>query len=238
MSTYLYRNNQQTGPFADADIRQRLHDGSLSYDALGWNAQVIEWTPLYILFPAAPPPPSALVDDTAPIASDPADLLCRVCYQGALAKKKKYRMSTPVVIIGYILLTPSVLCMLASFILFLRFGTTVGSASAAVQQDVRREMLAAGVPVDVMETALSLRTIRLEALSALTEAQQSIVRNAQTRLSMSANLNVASNETLLTGGLLLAAFVFAFVGGLAGWLLIMEKQVLECDHCGAVIAAS
>ena len=238
MSTYVYRNNQQTGPFADADIRQRLHDGSMSYDALGWNAQSTEWTPLRILFPTAAPPPPVLADDGATDASDPADPLCQVCYRGTLAKKKKYRMSTPVVIIGYLLLTPSVLCMLASFFLFLRFGASIGSVSAAVEYAVRREMLAASVPVDIMEAVMSTRSVALEALPALTEAQQSAVRNAQTSLSMSVSSNAASNETLLTGGLLLAAFVFAFVGGLAGWLLIMEKQVLECDHCGAVIAAS
>ena len=32
--------------------------------------------------------------------------------------------------------------------------------------------------------------------------------------------------------------VLSFVGGLLGWLLVMKKQVLQCTHCGAVIAAS
>jgi len=38
--------------------------------------------------------------------------LCRVCGQGAMIKRKRFRMSGPVVAIGFILLIPSVLGML------------------------------------------------------------------------------------------------------------------------------
>lgn len=33
------------------------------------------------------------------------------------------------------------------------------------------------------------------------------------------------------------AFV-SFLGGLLGWLLVMKKTVLACDHCGATVAAT
>jgi len=32
--------------------------------------------------------------------------------------------------------------------------------------------------------------------------------------------------------------ISSFIGGLLGWLLVMRKKVLQCDSCGAVIAAS
>ena len=32
--------------------------------------------------------------------------------------------------------------------------------------------------------------------------------------------------------------VAALVSGVLGWLLVMKKRVLQCDQCGAVVAAS
>lgn len=46
-------------------------------------------------------------------------IICKVCDRGELVHKFKYRMSTPVVAIGYILLIPSVLGI--AFSLFLLF---------------------------------------------------------------------------------------------------------------------
>jgi hypothetical protein len=46
-------------------------------------------------------------------------LKCRVCKRGVLENKKLYRLSGPAVVIGYILLIPSVLGMIASLLLFL-----------------------------------------------------------------------------------------------------------------------
>jgi transcription elongation factor Elf1 len=63
--------------------------------------------------PVPPPPPrmSSTVQQQNP--------LCRTCGQGALIKRTKFRMSGPVVAIGFILLIPSVLGMLFGvFMLF------------------------------------------------------------------------------------------------------------------------
>ena len=170
MPTYIYRNQQQTGPFADDDILQLLADGSVSYDDLGWNAFSTEWTPLSLLFPPQQPLPSS---HSPRLAGSYVAPLCQTCRQGAMVKRSRYRLSTPVVVIGYILLTPSVLCMVASCLLFM---VSVGQSS--------------------------------------------------------------ESSAITYGSISLILLAIAFVGGLRGWLLIMKKQVLECDHCGAVVAAS
>lgn len=46
-------------------------------------------------------------------------LKCAVCKYGILEDKKLYRLSGPAVVIGYILLIPSVLGMIASLLLLL-----------------------------------------------------------------------------------------------------------------------
>jgi len=42
----------------------------------------------------------------------------------------------------------------------------------------------------------------------------------------------------IAGGVFIFFGVFSLVGGLLGWLLVMKKDVLQCGHCGAVVAAS
>lgn len=43
---------------------------------------------------------------------------------------------------------------------------------------------------------------------------------------------------IAAGGSSLCMGVSSFVGGLFGWILVMKKRVLECQNCGAVVAAS
>ncbi len=104
---------------------------------------------------------------------------CKVCDRGALVSKKVYRMSAPVVFIGFVLLIPSVLGMLFCFYMFVSV---------------------ANVPMSADETTRTAGG--------------------------------------LAGGLFLLVGVFFMVGGLLGWLLVMKKQVLQCNLCNAVVNAS
>ncbi len=101
---------------------------------------------------------------------------CKICDKGSLIQRKKYRMSGPVVFIGYVLLVPSVLGVIVSAIMFLE----ISSAS---------------------------------------------------RLNNDAAAGLAGGFSIFLG----LAF---FVSGLLGWLLVMKKQVLECNICSAVVNAS
>jgi hypothetical protein len=86
-------------------------------------------------------------------------------------------MSGPVVLIGYVLLIPSVLGIIASVIMFLQ----ISSVAARTNADT-----AAG----------------------------------------------------LAGGFFIVLGLAFLVSGLLGWLLIMKKQVLQCNVCRAVVNAA
>ena len=42
----------------------------------------------------------------------------------------------------------------------------------------------------------------------------------------------------IVGGVSVFFFIMSLVGGVFGYLLVMKKRVLQCNTCGAVIAAS
>ena len=60
MAIYLSENNQQVGPFEDAEILSSLAAGKRSPDDLAWREGMPAWVPLRTLFPhavnAGPPP--------------------------------------------------------------------------------------------------------------------------------------------------------------------------------------
>jgi len=58
-------------------------------------------------------------------------LQCKVCDRGVLVRKKTFRMSGPVVAIGYILLVPSILGMIACGLVLFRF-ISLGSSRSTV----------------------------------------------------------------------------------------------------------
>ena len=105
------------------------------------------------------------------------EISCKICDKGLLQQKKKYRMSGPVVLIGYILLIPSVLGVAGSLVAFSHISSAASSSGAD-----------AGVA--------------------------------------------------FAGGFIILFGVGCFVAGLLGWLLIMKKQVLQCNVCGAVVNAN
>ncbi len=108
-------------------------------------------------------------------------IICKVCDRGTLRKKDIFRMSGPVVVIGFILLIPSMIGMALSAV-----GIYIMMSSAEWKDTSQSGM--AGMAIGFLIT--------------------------------------------------LAAGVVCFAGGLLGWLLIMQRRVLQCPECRAVINAS
>jgi hypothetical protein len=52
---YVFKNNQQVGPFPLMDVRARLQSGEFSYDDLAWREGLADWTPLKDLMGGALP---------------------------------------------------------------------------------------------------------------------------------------------------------------------------------------
>jgi hypothetical protein len=50
--------------------------------------------------------------------------------------------------------------------------------------------------------------------------------------------DAAATGAVIAGGIFIFFGIASLVGGLLGWLLVMKKDVLQCSHCGAVVAAS
>ena len=61
MPTYIYKDDQQQGPYDDEYIEMCLNKGKLSYDDHCWKEGWEEWKPLSAAFtrPTPPPPPKA-----------------------------------------------------------------------------------------------------------------------------------------------------------------------------------
>jgi len=80
--------------------------------------------------------------------------------------------------------------------------------------------------IEAMENKLS--TLSIDQINALEAAALELVVD---------NV-VVGCATAITGGTAFCMAVSFFMGGLFGWLLIMKKKILQCDHCSATVAAS
>src|SRR5437762_325492 len=76
--------------------------------------------------------------------------LCRTCGQGTLVKRKIFRMSGPVVVIGFILLIPSVLGMLFGILMLFATGAAGTQTSASTEREIRTRLAAQDIPEPVI----------------------------------------------------------------------------------------
>jgi hypothetical protein len=164
------------------------------------------------------------------------DPLCRTCGQGALVRRKTFRMSGPVVVIGFILLIPSVLGMLFGILMLVGTAGMANTRLPSIERETRTRLEAQGVPEPVIIQVAESKPVDEQQLAALTPQQRTAVHDAQSSVSAG---NVGKGAaTMVAGGFSLFVITMSFVGGLLGWLLIMRKRVLRCTRCGAVVPAS
>lgn len=180
---------------------------------------------------------------------------CKVCDGGQMTQTKISRMSTPVIVIGYILLIPSVL-----FVLLFGGCTilgSIGSGSAVAQAAEEVTMLhdeAVVILTDVGYSDGEAETILANESdvygdiygvvddSKYTEVQSNAITSALAKESESmmtaagAGIGTAAAGFGAIIGIILT--IGAFVSGLVGWLLIMKKKVLKCGSCSAIVDAA
>jgi hypothetical protein len=145
-------------------------------------------------------------------------------------------MSRPVVVIGFILLIPSVLGMLYGILMLFATGASDSQTYAARERDIRARLVAQDVPEPIIAKVVASKPVGSAELVSLTSQQQSAVHDAE--LSALDRKIGAGAATIIAGGFSMFVIVVSFVGGLLGWLLIMRKRVLQCDRCGAIVPAS
>jgi hypothetical protein len=160
-----------------------------------------------------------------------------------MTRKRVYRMSGPAVVIGFILLIPSILGMLFGGLTFL-MAAIGGAASAdkkasgAELESIRSDLTAQKVPEDIIADVCAEKHVsetRLN-LARLNSSQELAVRAAELKISTAKGAPALA--ACCGGGFSVMIMIGSFVGGLLGWLLIMRKTVLQCFRCGAVVAAS
>ena len=158
---------------------------------------------------------------------------CHSCGVGRMASAKERRLPTVLVVIGFLVLVPSILG-------FLFFG--LGTAAAFLPGNEARE---AGhretLKLEAVETLVELGIPRRSAAEILENSEEPLP--AETSRAAAAAVAAARHEyqvalakrTVMTGMGFVAAFVCLF-GVLIGWLLTRRKDVLCCGHCRATIA--
>ena len=161
---------------------------------------------------------------------------CQTCGQGSLKKKKTYRMSMPVVVIGYLLLIPCVIGMLIGIMGLFGTGAAVSEVSDQMNQDSKAKLEAAQIPTAVIESIEEDATVDASDTANLSQEQLEVVEQA--KLDRGAQIIGTGLGAAAAGGVSIVAIIFSFIGGLIGWLLIMKKKVLQCNSCSAIVSAS
>ena len=234
--------NKPYGPYSFVKLKQYVTDGRLRHDSMVHRQGTDTWVRASEL-PGLFPRPAPIPVQAAPPSSATTTELprCATCGVGRLAKLRVYRMSTPVVVIGYILLVPSILGIIASFAItvLLIVGTAsgaTGSAFLATQEN--REMLErAGVPKTTVDTVLAGKLLSKEQLQALTPKQNEAISTVYQTPGGYLSAGVLCCGSLgVAGGI--SSMITSFVGGLIGWLLVMKQTVLRCQRCGVSLPAS
>jgi hypothetical protein len=155
-----------------------------------------------------------------------------------MTKKRVFRMSGPAVVIGFILLVPSIFGMLFGVLTFV--ATIVGSSSVPTPEQriesIRSGLTLQNIPNDVIDDVIAGKHVTESRLSRLNTFQRSAVRDAG--IQVSAAKAAPSLAACCGGRFSVMIMIGSFVGGLLGWLLVMRKSVLQCFRCGAVVAAS
>lgn len=155
-----------------------------------------------------------------------------------MTRKRVYRMSGPAVVIGFILLVPSILGILFGGLtmLFTIIGSSAAPTADSQIQQVKSQLVSLGIPSEIVEDVAAGKRISETRLANLTPDQRMQVRAAE--LKVSTAKAVPGLAACCGGGFSVMIIIGSFVGGLLGWLLIMRKTVLQCFRCGAVVAAS
>jgi hypothetical protein len=188
---------------------------------------------------------------------------CKTCNAGTMHHKKVHRMSGPAVLIGYILLIPSILGILggASMAALSVAGGAAVMDEEQVNLDLLRtqneQTLSAMYLTDIgVDNKLAAAIVHSRQVTSEQEAQLDFMQSARAREVIrwvrtpqnealqhyedmqalgNAGAALGSGMGVMFGG---GVAVVSLVSGLLGYLLVMKKKVLTCDTCSATIAAS
>ncbi len=150
---------------------------------------------------------------------------------------KMHRLSGPSVVIGYILLIPSLIGILAAIGVIVLSVFNAGNVPSATADDAKIQLADAGIDPELATKITDIQvTMDSPEIERLTDEQKAIVNEVQTAIvfgGAGAAIGVAAIV-----GIAIAFALACFISGLIGWLLTMKKKVLQCSACRAVVGAS
>jgi UPF0716 family protein affecting phage T7 exclusion len=157
---------------------------------------------------------------------------CSTCNSGTLKPRKKYRLSGPVIVIGYFFLIPSIIGILFGALMVFSVGAVSEDAFADVEAEYQSTLQEAGFSTSQIAAARD-NTIDTDTLS---DEQYTTYTNAS--MALSGGTIGTGAGVAIGGGMGIGLMIFSFCSGLVGWLLTMKKKVLQCTSCSAIVAAS
>lgn len=92
MSTYIYKDDQQQGPYDDEYIEMCLNKGKLSYDDHCWKEGWEEWKPLAAAFTRPIPPPPTKAPPATPQPSTTSSAKSEI----SASDKTEEKISSPI----------------------------------------------------------------------------------------------------------------------------------------------
>lgn len=152
---------------------------------------------------------------------------CNTCASGELVPRRKYRSSVVVVLIGYLLLVPSLAGLVFGTMGLLEPRSTPESRASADWNAIQHLLQGWEVPARVIDAVHSLEDCAPEELAALSEEQRETV--AAARRSWSVRRKGAGGSCLGDPWLLLV--LMSLTGAILGWCCVLKKTVFQCVAC-------
>lgn len=152
---------------------------------------------------------------------------CKICNQGALQPRKTYRLGTPMAVIGYILMVPSLGILFFSIIgIMIGTGTGIDTLTQA-EADYRTQLHKAGLSAQQIADAFD-GLLDPETLSSF---KQAALEDAQLTLDDARTAAIVTGGSVVIGS---AMFLPAGFFALIGWVFCMRKRILQCSYCKVV----
>ena len=163
------------------------------------------------------------------------EITCKTCDTGTMRRKKKFRLGAFGVVFGLIFGIPSLIGLTVGAIGLRATGEGTVETSDSLAAIARSQLTEAGIDTGIIERVID-GTITDDERSNLNREQRIAV--STTKMMLSAGQVGAGIATAVVGGFSLVIFMLSAVGILLAWLITLRKKILQCDQCGAVVAAS